>query len=255
MHELDATELPLYETVDKLYPTLSDLATKDSEISMAFSRTRKRDGEQGKCFGEMCSEPSSGLGSIVELGLSDQSQNQIIEASHDVAGVANGHASRILLHRHIASVVQTGLDAPVSSSDLEQARGRGFCAREAGNAKFHFARGAVTMSIASPLKLAFQSIDLCQTRPGRIGIEHLASGNGSDFNAAVPLVHLLSREKIGLDLPKAGLRIFGGKQGLDVLIQLWLVLFHWEDVIALCTHNLAGQASLGVHGITGDHFL
>ena len=72
---------------------------------MAFTRKRKGGGEQGKGLGEMSSEPSSGLSRIVEISLADESQNEIIEGSHDFAHIACGHASRIFLQREIATIV------------------------------------------------------------------------------------------------------------------------------------------------------
>ena len=72
---------------------------------MAFSRRRKRGGEQGKGVGEMSSKPTSGLGGIVEMGLPDQRQDEIIDRSHDLACVPNRHAGGIFLEGDIAAIV------------------------------------------------------------------------------------------------------------------------------------------------------
>ena len=72
---------------------------------MAFSRTRKRGGEQGKCVGGMGCEPASSLCSIVEVSLSNKRQNEIINRSHDFSHVARGHACGIFLESHIATVM------------------------------------------------------------------------------------------------------------------------------------------------------
>src|SRR4030095_5470489 len=129
---------------------------------MAFSKAGKGHREKKKCCGDMSSDPSSSLCSIVEFGLSDQGQDQIMDRSHDLACVSNSHANRIFFQGEIAAVMQNSFDAPVSSSDLQHMGRRSFGTGEAGNAKFHSAGGVVAVSIAPPLKLAFQAIDLCQ---------------------------------------------------------------------------------------------
>ena len=72
---------------------------------MAFSLSRKRRGEQGKGFGKMSSKPTSGLGGIVEASLSDESQNQIIDRSHDFTSVSYRHAGGIFFQSDIATVM------------------------------------------------------------------------------------------------------------------------------------------------------
>ncbi len=72
---------------------------------MAFSKSRKRCGEQGKSLGEMSSEPAASLSSIVEASLANESQDEIIDRSHDLACVSNGHAGGIFFQRKIAAVV------------------------------------------------------------------------------------------------------------------------------------------------------
>ena len=72
---------------------------------MAFSKSRKRGSEQSKSMGKMSREPTSGLGSIVEASLSDESQNQIIDGSHDFASISNSHTGSIFMQGDIAAVV------------------------------------------------------------------------------------------------------------------------------------------------------
>ena len=72
---------------------------------MAFSRTRKGGSKQGKGLGKMGSEPASSLSRILEIGLADESQNEIIEGSHDFAHIACGHTRGIFLQREIATIV------------------------------------------------------------------------------------------------------------------------------------------------------
>ncbi len=72
---------------------------------MAFSKSRNRCGEQGKSLGEMSSEPTTSLGRIVEASLSDESQNEVIERSHNLGRVSNGHARGIFFQGEIAAVM------------------------------------------------------------------------------------------------------------------------------------------------------
>lgn len=103
--------------------------------------------------------------------------------------------------------------------------------------------------------MPFQSIDLCQARPSRIGIEHFTGGDRARFDPSVTLVGFLCAEKIGLDFAKAGLGIFRSKQGLDVFVQLRLVFFHRQHIIALGFQDLDGQPSLCMPCVAGNHFL
>ena len=70
---------------------------------MAFSKSRKRSGKQGKGLGKMSSEPTTTLGSIVEARLANESQDEVIEGSHDLACVSNGHARGIFFQGEIAA--------------------------------------------------------------------------------------------------------------------------------------------------------
>ena len=72
---------------------------------MAFSKSRKRGGEEGKCLGKMSCKPAPSLGGIVEASLSDESQNQIIDRSHDLACVSDRHAGSVFLEGNIAAIV------------------------------------------------------------------------------------------------------------------------------------------------------
>ncbi len=61
------------------------------------------------------------------------------------------------------------------------------------------------MSIAPPLKLAFQAIDLCQPGPAGIRIEHFTGRDLAKLDASVSLVDFLGSEEIGLNFPKTGM--------------------------------------------------
>ena len=86
---------------------------------MAFSKSKKGCGEQGKRPGKMSGEPASGLSRILEFGLADESQHQIIQRSHHFTHMTGGHARGIFLQSNIAAVMQTGFNPPVSATDLQ----------------------------------------------------------------------------------------------------------------------------------------
>ena len=56
---------------------------------MVIPRSGKRGSEECKSLREMGSEPPSGLGSILEFRLMDQSDHEIVNGSHGFAGIAN----------------------------------------------------------------------------------------------------------------------------------------------------------------------
>jgi hypothetical protein len=74
----------------------------------------------------MSSKPPSGLGGILKIGLTDQSDHKIINRSHDFASIANGHARDILFEGYISSVMQSCFNAPMSASKTQQACRRNF---------------------------------------------------------------------------------------------------------------------------------
>ncbi len=92
-----------------------DFCTWMYVVTMAFPKSRKRGSEQGKDLRKMSSKPASGLSSILKICLMDQSDDQIIYGCHDFASIANRHARGVFLERHIASVMQPGFNAPMST--------------------------------------------------------------------------------------------------------------------------------------------
>jgi len=68
---------------------------------MIFSRTRKGSSKQGRGSGKISGEPTSGLGSIVEMGLLNKRQNKIVEGRHDFAHIAGGHMGYVFFHSDI----------------------------------------------------------------------------------------------------------------------------------------------------------
>ncbi|GAB4466914.1 MAG: hypothetical protein Kow0070_30070 [Anaerolineales bacterium] len=113
-------------------------ATFDNGLTVTGTLSRKRGSEQGKGVGRMGSEPASGLSGIAETSLSDECQNQIVDRSHDLGGVSDGHTGSVFVQGDIAAVVQSGLDTPMGSADMQQAQRGGLFSGEAGNAKLHF---------------------------------------------------------------------------------------------------------------------
>jgi hypothetical protein len=96
---------------------------------MAFSKSDRRGGEKGKSLVDMTRKPTSSLSGNLEIRLSDESQDEIVERSHDLGGTADSHASGIFSQGDIAAVAQTCLNAPMSAPNIQQGQGSGFLAR------------------------------------------------------------------------------------------------------------------------------
>jgi hypothetical protein len=79
--------------------------------------------EQGKSFIDMAIEVTAGFGSILESGPFDQGDDQIMNSGQDTACCTDGHASGIFMKRNIATVMQTSLYQPMTSSDAKELGG------------------------------------------------------------------------------------------------------------------------------------
>ena len=74
-------------------------------IPMVFSRSRKRGSEQRKSFGAMAIEPSSSLSGILKFSLVDEGNHKIVDGSHYLSSISDGHASGILFEGNISPVM------------------------------------------------------------------------------------------------------------------------------------------------------
>lgn len=151
----------------------------------------------------MSREKASGLCSIHKASLTNQCKDKIIKVRHDPCPIANGKASGIFMEGHISSVMRTCLNSPMSTANFQELRWGNFFACQTGNSKFNFTRSFVTHPFSSPLEFTFETIDLCQTRPGSISIEHFADGHSSFLNPSVSLINFLCLKKIRLNFSKA----------------------------------------------------
>lgn len=86
---------------------------------MALPKSRKGGSQQGERLMDMSGEPASGLSGILEMSLADECQDEIVERSHDFSHLANGHARGIFFEGDIATIMQTGFNAPVSTADVQ----------------------------------------------------------------------------------------------------------------------------------------
>ncbi len=197
-------------------------------------------------MGKMSGKKASSLGGVEKTSLADQSQNQIMDVGQDPGTLPNGETGGIFFEGHIPSVMRASLDAPMSTANFQELLRHGFFTCQAGDAEFDCVRGFVTDAPTPPLEFAFQTVDLCESWPGGIGIEHLAGGDRANFDAPVSLVDFLCREEIGLDFAKAGLGILRGEEGLDVFIQSGLVFLYRKDIVSAFVADRLGQAFLGV---------
>ena len=142
----------------------------------------------------------------------------------------------------------------MSTADFQQAGGSGLSTAQARNAEFHFTGAVKATSVAPPLKLTFEAIDLSQARPRRIRIEHFAGGDNPSFDAPMTLIYFLGGEEISLNFAKPGLRILWGEELLDIFIKPKLVFLDRKHVVAGLFCNLRRQPFLSVQGVCGDHF-
>src|ERR1700693_5306998 len=60
-------------------------------LLMALPKSGKGSGEQCKCLGEMTGKPTPRLSGILEFGLADQGDHQVVDRSHHFASMANRH--------------------------------------------------------------------------------------------------------------------------------------------------------------------
>ena len=72
---------------------------------MAVAKSGKGCNEERKGPGKMSSKKATSLGSIVKARLANESQDEIIERSHNLACVSNGHARGIFFQGEIAAIV------------------------------------------------------------------------------------------------------------------------------------------------------
>ncbi len=100
---------------------------------MVFSRKRMGPGKQQKGIGDMSGKPASGLSGISEFCLSREGDDEIVDRGHHMAGVCNRHASRIFFEGYIATIVQSGFDPPVCSTNFQETSWSSVRAGQAGN--------------------------------------------------------------------------------------------------------------------------
>jgi hypothetical protein len=140
----------------------------------------------------MTCEPSSGMSGIGKLCLPNQYQREIVDGSHDISCLTDGHASRIFFQSDIQAIMQAGFNPPMGKSDIQLTRGIGLLACQVGNAKFHFTRGSIAFSIAPSFKQSLQTVDLRQARPPRVGIEHFTGDDRTRFYTTMVFGYLLN---------------------------------------------------------------
>ncbi|MFZ1042360.1 MAG: hypothetical protein WAN58_13725 [Anaerolineales bacterium] len=80
----------------------------------------------------MSGKPASGLSGISEFGLSREGDDEIVDGCHHMAGVSHRHSSRIFVEGHIATIVQSGFDPPVRSTNFQETSWSSVGAGQAG---------------------------------------------------------------------------------------------------------------------------
>ena len=118
----------------------------------------------------MSSKITSSLSCVLKFCLSGESDHQVIDGSHDLSHVAHSHVRGIFMEGDIAATMQSVFNAPMQSTNFQEAHRCGLRSIQTGDSKFGFTGGVITPTGTEPLKVSFQSIDLSQSRPSRIGI-------------------------------------------------------------------------------------
>ncbi len=157
----------------------------------------------------MSGKITSRLSGILEFCLSGQSDGQIIDGCHNFSHVAHGHARGIFMEGDIAATMQSVFNAPMQSTNFQEAHRCGLRSIQTGDSKFNFTGGVITPTRTEPLKVSFQSIDLGKSGPSGMGIQHFAGSNGSGLQTSVTLVHFFSSQEISLNFSKSGLGYSG----------------------------------------------
>ncbi len=63
----------------------------------------------------MPGKPTASLSHIVEMRLTDQGDDQVINGSHDFCRVANRHAGSIFFEGNIEPIMQSSFNAPMGA--------------------------------------------------------------------------------------------------------------------------------------------
>ena len=190
---------------------------------MAFSKSRDRGCEQGKSLLEMTGKPTSPFGSILKPSPLDKPEEQVVNGCQYSSCPSLGHASSIFPEGNVSAIMQTSFEPPRLGSNINQFCWTGLLGWQTCEPLFDFLAGFDHLSTSQPSELALQPVDLTQTRPIQIVVEHGAGGDGPFFYPSMTPIDRLSPLKFGRDLSDAWLRGLPGKQLLNHLMQVRLV--------------------------------
>src|SRR5512141_553377 len=92
---------------------------------MAVAKSGKGSNQARKRLRKMSGEVASGLGSVVETSLSDQSQSQVVDISQYTCAITNGETSRVFSERDITTIMRAGLNTPMGAAYFQETHGVG----------------------------------------------------------------------------------------------------------------------------------
>jgi hypothetical protein len=134
--------------------------TDSAQLNMALPKSGKGCSKEQKSIGEMSSKITSGLSSILEFRLSDESNHEIIDGGYDLSHVAHRHMRSIFFEGHIAATMESSFDASMGSTHIQNAQRCGMDSIQAGDSKFCFTGSVIATTRAEPLEVSFEPIDL-----------------------------------------------------------------------------------------------
>lgn len=122
--------------------------------------------------------------------------------------------------------MQSGLDAPMRTSDFQYSNGGSLLPGETGDAILNIVAGFVDFASPDPKELAFQAVDLTYSRPIQILIEHFTGLNTAYLDAAMTITYLPGGLKVSFGLSKTGLGLVWGESLLNILAKPLLIVFY-----------------------------
>ena len=129
----------------------------------------------------MSGKPTSPFGSILKPSPLDKPVDQVVNGCQYSSCPSLGHASSIFPEGNAYRIMQSGFEPPRLASNINQFCWTGLLGWQTCEALFDFLAGFDHLSSAQPSELALQPVDLTQTRPIQIVVEHGAGGDGPVF--------------------------------------------------------------------------
>jgi hypothetical protein len=170
---------------------------------MAISRMAFDGKQKAESLVQVAFEVTASFGGIGITGAFDQPEHQVMHRRQDPPSCAEGHASGIFMESNIPAIVQARFDEPMLPPDLEHFGRGSLLPGKAGDAEFDFTAGFIDVTPTDPGELSFETIDLCNTGPIQIIVQHGAGLEGALFEPSMTVIGFVGRQEIGFDGAKA----------------------------------------------------